>query len=583
MPYEAINIAPKPVLAAAPQNGSLPRARPPIPSVQLPSRRATKLAARRSNEQKPQPPEHADEEIVRPDVLSLHRPASNLILRGQDGLYFQLFRTHTARELSGFFDSVFWTQTVLRECHYEDAIRHAVIALGALYKTLEQSSASPPSSPSEASSVMEAPSSAVHHWQVAVRQYSEAIKSVVALSSQNQRSHRILLMASVLLACFDSFVGDHRQAIYQIQNGLRLLDQVRAEKRPGTQGPVEDELVQMFTRLAIQAKSYDMAFHFPQPYVIRLTPQTPSYSSPPASPPPGPPQPVIPPHFSSLLEARLAWDSLCETMLRFTETLFARSLGDGPMGILPRSLKQYGAGFKARLDAWAAAFAHILDNRFGPNVSAQEKAGIAVLKMFQIMSQLLFLMTFHDNEAAFDAFTPQFAQIVDLATEVVGDEERRAAAKRCPDPSRCVHRNLAADFMGESNHFRAFHVKPSFSADLGIVPPLYVVATKCRDSHIRRRAIHLLRSSSRREGMWDSQLSGLIGEWVASIEEEPLPGEEPPSPEWGVVRHVPADRRVMVYSVDFDLRSRFARLSVGTRGKSATSPDARARETSIAW
>lgn len=528
-------------------------------------------------------PEHADEEVVRQNVLSLHRPASNLVLRGEDGLYFQLFRTQTAQELSGFFDSVFWTQTVLRECHYEDAIRQAVIALGALYKTLEQSSASPPNSPSEASPTMAASNSAGRHWQVAVRQYSEAIKSVVALSSQNQRSHRILLMASVLLACFDSFVGHHRQAIYQIQNGLRLMDQVRAERRPGTPGPVEDELVQMFTRLAIQAKSYDMAFHFPQPYVIRLTPQSPSYASPPTSPTLGPPQPVIPPRFGTLLEARLAWDGLCETMLRFTETLFARSSGDGPMGILPRAMKQYGAGFKAQLDAWSAAFAHILDNRFGPGVSAQEKAGIAVLKMFQVMGQLLFLMTFHDSEAAFDAFGPQFALIVDLATEVVGDEERRAAARRCPDPSKCVHRTLSADSPGAGEHYRAFHIKPSFSADLGIVPPLYVVATKCRDPVIRRRAIQLLRSSSRREGMWDSQLSGLIGEWVASIEEEPLPGEEAPSPEQGAVRHVPADRRVMVYSVDFDLRARFARLSVGTRGITGDSPDMRARQTSITW
>lgn len=504
------------------------------------------------------------------------------MLRGQDGLYFQLFRTHTARELSGFFDSVFWTQTVLRECHYEDAIRHAVIALGALYKTLEQSSASPPGSPSEKAPAA-APSSPVHHWQVAVRQYSEAIKSVVALSSQNQRSHRILLMASVLLACFDSFVGDHRQAIYQIQNGLRLLDQVRAERRPGTSGPVEDELVLMFTRLAIQAKSYDMAFHFPQPYVIRLTPQEPSYASPPGSPLPEVHRPVIPPRFGTLLEARLAWDGLCEAIFRFTETLFARSSGDGPMGILPRALKQYGAGFKAQLDAWSAAFAHILDNRFGPGVSAQEKAGIAVLKMFQVMGQLLFLMTFHDSEAAFDVFGPQFALIVDLATEVVGDEERRAAARRCPDPSRCVHRALASGFMGESDAYRAFHVKPSFSADLGIVPPLYVVATKCRDPVIRRRAIQLLRSSSRREGMWDSQLSGLIGEWVASIEEEPLPGEEATEPAWSGGRPVPADRRVMVCSVDFDLRARFARLSVGTRGITGQAVDAKARETSIAW
>ncbi|SPN98919.1 uncharacterized protein DNG_01958 [Cephalotrichum gorgonifer] len=648
-PHEVVVIAPKPVLAIAPSpNGhgsSLPAVRPRIsPPTQVVSRRrAAKLTVRRGNEDRAsQPPTVAAgeiEEIPRGDALSLYQPGSDLALRGQEGLYFQLFRTHTARELSGFFDSVFWTQTVLRECHYEDSIRHAVIALGALYKTLEQSSASPPGSPT---ATPDPASSPVHHWQVAVRQYSEAIKSVVALGPQNQRSHRVLLMATVLLACFDSFVGDHRQAIYQIQNGLRLMDRVRAERQPAgllsgspRPEPVEDELVQMFTRLAIQAKSYDMAFHFPQPYVIRLTPETqPVYQQQPTSPPspttesgtppppPPPPQspspfpflarPSIPAQFSTLLEARLAWDVLCETMMRFTEVLFAqttRGVDGAPMGILPRELKQHGAGFKGELESWSAAFRPILEGRHGPGVSAQEKAGIAVLRMTQIMGEILFLMTFHDSEAGFDVFEGRFRAIVDLATEVVGDEERREAARRCPDPALCAHRAPASAgggffVRGVGYGYGAVHVKPSFSADLGIVPPLYVVATKCRNYAVRRRAIELLRSSSRREGMWDSQLSGIIGEWVASIEEEGDADSWPPPPhiprpsgenghgaaedlgpggDGAGERWVPGDRRVMVRSVDFDLRARSARLSVGTRGIMGHALDPRARETSITW
>lgn len=62
-------------------------------------------------------------------------------------------------------------------------------------------------------------------------------------------------MASILLSCFDSFIGDHKQAIVQIQTGLGLLQRIR-DGRPRDQprssaGHVEEDLVVIFTRLAI--------------------------------------------------------------------------------------------------------------------------------------------------------------------------------------------------------------------------------------------------------------------------------------------------------------------------------------------
>ncbi|OHE96417.1 hypothetical protein CORC01_08340 [Colletotrichum orchidophilum] len=615
-PHEVLAIAPKPLLAAAQHNVAPARA-----SIDLPPRRIQKIQRRTTP---PQTPSDG------PSVITMYRPAGNLQLSTQEGLYFQLFRTHTANELSGYFDSVFWTQTVLQECHAENAIRHAVVALGALYKTLEQSHESPPSSPSDAMSPMDG---AYRHWEVAIKQYSEAINALVKLH-RDQKSHRTLLMASVLLACFDSFVGDHRQAIRQIQTGLSLLEKLRAERRRSfallSEEPVEEELVKMFTRLAIQAKSYDMAFHFPEPYVIQLTPRNPELpQSPPSdagSSPSSMSSSSMPEQFFNLMEARIAWDKLLEKMLRFTETLFTyqKSTGaNGPMGILPKSLKQYGMSFKGQLDGWSEAFDYLLESRTAPGVSHQEKAGIAVLKMFQIMSQILFLMTYSDSESQFDVFQPHFKAIVDLASEVVGDEERRAAAKRCPDPTQCTHRhNHTPDIFG-GHEYNTFHIKPSFSADLGIVPPLFVVATKCRHPVIRRQAIQLLRSSARREGMWDSELTARIGQWVATIEEEellssPSPdarasqassnvrhgsvdfGEDIPlgpggNARWdarrdsvfpGLIkpkRSVPEEKRVMVRAVDFDLRARFANLQVGTRGIITGMPDMRSRVTHITW
>lgn len=458
--------------------------------------------------------------------VMLHRPSISLPFTDQEGQYFHLFREQTASELSGFFDSTFWTRSVLQECHSAPAIRHAVVALGALYKTLEKSNESPPASPYPDN--RDPADNARRHWEMAFRQYSNALNALVKAETADSTSNRTRLMANVLLACFDSFVGDHKQAIVQIQTGLGLLEKLRAQNRRAfmstSDEPVEEELLQMFTRLAIQAKSYDMAFHFPQPWVVRLTSaqgQDPGSPASEASSPININQDPIPDRFTSVMEARLAWDRLCERIFRFTETMFAHAQ-NGVMGILPASLRQHGASFKKEIEAWSHAFEHILASRTAPGVSSQEKAAIAVLKMFQIMGEILFLMTFSDSEMHFDNFTPSFDAIVKLALEVVGDEERRAAAKRCPDPTFCPHQSHCEPDIFGGHEYAARHIKPSFSADLGIVPPLYVVATKCRDPLIRRQAIQLLRSSARREGMWDSELTARIGTWIAEVEEEDI-------------------------------------------------------------
>ncbi|KAK7953375.1 hypothetical protein PG988_014069 [Apiospora saccharicola] len=573
--------------------------------------------------------------------LSLHRPSFSLAFDPQEGLYFQLFRERTASELSGFFDSSFWTRSVLQECHAEEAVRHSVVALGALYKTLEKMSETPPTSPGDH---YDPTDNAKMHWEFAFRHYSDALTCMFASTSQDQSSQRSSLMATVLLACFDSFIGDHKQAIVQIQNGLRLLEKLREERRraflPKPEEPVEQDLIQMFTRLAIQAKSYDMAFHFPHPFVIRLTPQEGDTTSPSSEggSPVSTNQTPIPEKFESLLESRLAWDALLEKIFRFTETMFQFTTTTSPMGILPTSLKQYGMIFRNEIEAWSKAFDGILVSRNAPGKSSQEKAAIAVLKMFQIMGQVLFLMTFSDSELQFDAFLPQFQGIVDLASEVVGDEERRAAARRCPDQRWCQHAAGHTDIFG-GHDFTAPHIKPSFSADLGIVPPLFVVATKCRDPFVRRKAIQLLRSSSRREGMWDSELTARIGMWIAAIEEEDggFGGfDDAPSPHttysatgrssagspgslsndgvgfsddvplgpggnarWGSngrrestsasvlerteKRTIPEDKRVMVRAVQFDLRERIATLQCGARNLTPGMQDIKTRTTRIVW
>ncbi|KAE8141346.1 hypothetical protein BDV38DRAFT_296860 [Aspergillus pseudotamarii] len=66
---------------------------------------------------------------------------------------------------------------------------------------------------------------------------------------------------------------------------------------------------------------------------------------------------------------------------------------------------------------------------------------------------------------------------------------------------------------------RQFSQKRTFSFNLGIVSPLYIVGVRCREMRIRRRAIWLLESCERREVLWDSTLSAMTARRVMEFEE----------------------------------------------------------------
>ncbi|KAM3513154.1 hypothetical protein MY11210_003179 [Beauveria gryllotalpidicola] len=528
---------------------------------------------------------------------NLHRPSMALPLQPTEIMYFELFRLHTASQLSGYFNSNFWTQRVLQECHNESAVRHSVIALGALYKTLELSF--------EASYDVDMQwhtDSIVTHWHVAVKQYSDACNAVLSVAGDTIHSHNTRLIAIILLACFDSFIGDHKQAIIQIQTGLGILGQLQGHRSSSllvALNTAPDELVTLFGRLAIQAKSYDLAFHFPQPYIIRLGstsehPDSPGSDTSSSSIIGSPPREGI---FETLAEARLASDRLCMALLMFVEQLHAAKTN--PSYVLPAAWKKYGMGLKDRLTAWSDAFEPILASRFHPNMPYIERAGIAALKMFQVNANIIFLMLFCDNEVQFDSFMPHFKMIVDLGWEVVSaDESRFAAERHAQTPSR-PHYGHGTKGAFKAGKYGAGRLKPSFSADLGIVPPLFVVATKCRDPWLRRQAIQLLKSSARREGMWDSELTSNIATWVMQLEEQGVPGGggaavppafDPRNPGAGYVdahgvvqRTIPEDRRIMLKAADFDLRSRYADIVVGTRAVYNGSQDVRLKKTRISW
>jgi hypothetical protein len=85
----------------------------------------------------------------------------------------------------------------------------------------------------------------------------------------------------------------------------------------------------------------------------------------------------------------------------------------------------------------------------------------------------------------------------------------------------------------------------SFTFDMEIILPLYIVAVKYRHGDLRRRAILALRSQQRQEGVWNSHLAARVAEYLMRLEEQGLCGTV-------VAADVVRRKRVLGVEVTFD-------------------------------
>ncbi|KAE9367256.1 hypothetical protein N431DRAFT_495541 [Stipitochalara longipes BDJ] len=95
-----------------------------------------------------------------------------------------------------------------------------------------------------------------------------------------------------------------------------------------------------------------------------------------------------------------------------------------------------------------------------------------------------------------------------------------------------------------------------FHFHCGIVCPLSFVGFRCRNSHMRSRAIALLNKSLLREGIWDSLIVGCLTSCVQKIEEE---GMDPSG-------FIPENKRAVLTLCDVDLKNRIANLEFTRKG-----------------
>ncbi|KAE8443324.1 hypothetical protein EG329_001967 [Mollisiaceae sp. DMI_Dod_QoI] len=595
--------------------------------------------------------------------VTLYEPSTSIHTTEEESRYFMTFSEHTAHELPGFYDSTFWTQMVLQESHNVAAIRHAVIALGALTKSLETALG-----PGLKVNVIQA-TDAKHHEQ-AVLSHLRAIQELNQyISSSSSPQLRYALITCLLFVCFETFQGSYASSVQQTYGGLKILrsyyagrpgsrpwiphrtlsepsrpsrktidvtkvlqtregcDNVSKERAivqhveeylenentpemdmvqkspvyetephilmspvyavydpqaahvdiPGLSssdfGKDQRRTVQPLRSNSIDSSNFNQSFavhpseppkamrqqpstvasslisspvsytpqstgtHTPTPSAVASTQIIPASRKRPLasrSPTPNTLQndlpieeiliqsfvrldgqglffgmaPGIPPllwdihrvwhlpipeYFSDFPTAQRCWDFLMDRALQFyRRTLFNRAYAplksDSPSSIA----KQYKDYIK-QLTAFDKAFKPILDQAINADGIIVHAAAL-VISLYQKCTVIILATTQSDSEMLYDSYLAHFQYITRTCACLVASED-----------SLHLPRNKR------------------FSFDTGIIPPLHVVATKCRDPAVRREAIDILFASPRQEGMWDGVLSARIGRWIVTCEEEGLP------------------------------------------------------------
>ncbi|KAE8443428.1 hypothetical protein EG329_001910 [Mollisiaceae sp. DMI_Dod_QoI] len=447
--------------------------------------------------------------------------------------YFRLFCEKTVIHLSGFYDPIVWGRIVLQASEAEDSIRHAVISIGALDMTTAMLQD------------FENADAKQHHL-FALKEYSQAIRDMRVMMLRQSERHDVqtALVAILAVICFETYHGNYAAAAQQIRTGVRLIEDQKQKKDAPV---IEEDLIRAFDRLDVQSMSHSDPFTLDEHIKLKDVYNDRTED--------------LPPVFLDLKTARDSFNCISRRAAHFASMAWklehvesdkpSHSLWDPVTMDWRTYLSQEHGMFTRFSEQWMDSFSAIYNSAretvqttpapFSNNVIAP----LAMRSHFLAMR--LALRHFSDvEEIAWDRSMPEFVEMLANSEIILANRNRGV-----------------------------------FSFDLQSVWPLDVIAKKCRNPRMRRRAIQLLKNKPRREGMWDSIVAALVCEWVVNVEEEGMLEDG----------SIPESARVRNIGVELDSENRKAKvwcflpakINDAELGNEKENHSIRKRETFLEW
>lgn len=420
---------------------------------------------------------------------------------------FDWFRHRASVKLCGVFSSRFWDTLVLQASMTAPSVLHALLALGSAHRLEFMRSCPQEEINSESCEQQE---------RFTLEQYNKAIACLrphFANTDRDASSTRMVLITCAIFVCLELLQGRYMEGQTHLENGLNLLSQLQADLQPaGTQGLIvlghpqesvnDSYLTEAFSRLYAQSslfgrvpggccksKSYAIA-------TVDSTIQAP------------------PPLFGSMSQARQHLDGLFNAI----HCLTVRCPRECIVREAPIELLDTQSRILTGLRLWQRAY-KVSRLNLTSQLNVRDALSYRLLTVYHIKAVVMATTCLAPpDESIFDSFEESFASVVSACEHLLEDAIATIVADKAE--GYC------------SGGF-------SFTADIGLIPPLYYTALKCRVPSLRRRAIRMLETATHKESIWNGAVAARIAHEVVKIEEGVDLGDD----------HLPSDTVPVPYRV----------------------------------
>jgi len=397
---------------------------------------------------------------------------------------FDFFTSHAVYSLRGFLDSSFWQREILQAAQSIPAIQHCVIALGAMHRRFYEG---------DGSYVGET-TLLDRQLLFALRQSNAAIRTLVkerGRSAELENVDRVTLMTcSILFSSMACLQGRQRDAYGHLRGGIQMLNEMDAQTSGSTQPrhPITvDSLRALLVGLDLQVRG------IPPSRGSKDWVAAPTATS----------MDVLPGselNMSTLLVLLKYQVSLLNCIFAFYHSIVYRPAEEAAL-ILPRY-----HDLLLRSHRGATTLSRLLTK--SASSTGELSAALATLQLQQCQIEYILRSPRPDVESKFkltasltadnnpytNPFDPaaHFTQIYNLASRLL-------PARTTTHPPR-----------------------PVFTIAAGPLSALYLIAMRAPSScnALRRRALGLILSHPRREGLWDDRLAGHIAQKIMEIEQQ---------------------------------------------------------------
>ena len=309
-------------------------------------------------------------------------------------------------------------------------------------------------------------------------------------SGSNSLPTEIVLICSLLFAHCENFQGEPMTGLMHIEGGSRILREWRSQ-RPGTgehrtrlSEMIERDIAPIFDQMESLQNSYRYLRSTAESSSGQTTPMTPMTSTDTDLSRALPIKPVVPSEYPAFCRAR---DHLSE-MIAWVRYLLHWDHSMTPLESVEATAREAEA--REFLSQWKTAFDGFRPKPGGLREKEFLRTESLLLRAHHHALSIMVTCLGSNSEMVFDDYVETFKILLDECS----------AAAIPPSSSTTFH----------------------FGFSLGLIPPLFLLATRCRDPIVRKSAISVLKSLHRSEGQWDSCSAAQIAEYIINIEERGL-------------------------------------------------------------